>query len=465
VKGGVYMAGWTTVRNLLDIELVQRRDEGCDITGYAQKLAETEDNLEELNAIYDEIMELEPDKTLLQNEPNELEEIRKEAPDGVVWNKKNEEIDLDLFYGAWLGRCCGCALGKPVENSPFMAGKDGIPGWKLVYEWFAKAGAYPIEGYVPTVSKAQEEYNITIASYGQDSLREKIRFMETDDDIRYTVLGLILTEEKGIEFDTFNVGKLWHDYLPYSMVCTAEKQAYLNFCQSLDLLPEDANEKQKTKFIDWVRTYRNPYREWIGAQIRVDGYAYSVAGNPELAAELAWRDASLSHVRSGIYGAMFVSAMIAAAFVEKDNMKIIEVGLAQIPENSRLAKDIKKAIQITKTAKNQLDLVEKIWEAFKHYDPVHTNNNAALCAAAVLFAGDDFEKGITTAVLGGWDTDCNGATVGSIMGAKLGANAIPERWKEPLKDTLYSAIPGFHPIGISECAERSRKVYLRTKER
>jgi ADP-ribosylglycohydrolase len=459
------MAGWTTVRNLLDIELIQRRDEGCDITGYSQKITEIGEDLKELNYLYDEIMELEPNKTLLLNEPNEWEEIRKKAPSGFAWDHKSNNIDLDLFYGAWLGRCCGCALGKPIETTPFMAGKDGIPGWRLVYEWFAKGNAYPIKGYVPSTSKAQEKYNINTASYGQESLKEKIRFMETDDDIRYTVLGLILTEEKGTDFDTFDVGKLWQDYLPYNMVCTAEKQAYLNFCQKIDLLPEGADEKQKEEFLNWVRTYRNPYREWIGAQIRVDGYAYSVAGNPELAAELAWKDASLSHVKSGIYGAMFISAMIAAAFVEKDNRKIIEAGLAQIPSNCRLTKDIKKAIEITETEKNQLNLVEKIWEAFQHYDPVHTNNNAALCAAAVLYAGDDFEKGITTAVLCGWDTDCNGATVGSILGAKLGASAIADYWKDPLNDTLYSAVPGFHPISILECAKRSRNVYLKNQER
>jgi hypothetical protein len=28
---------------------------------------------------------------------------------------------------------------------------------------------------------------------------------------------------------------------------------------------------------------------------------------------------------------------------------------------------------------------------------------------SLIFAQDDYEKAITTAVLGGWDTDCNGA--------------------------------------------------------
>jgi hypothetical protein len=275
---------------------------------------------------------------------------------------------------------------------------------------------------------------------------------------RSTVLGLTLLEQVGPGFTTWDVGKHWHANLTYQQVCTAETQAYLNFAQVTSHIhpqpPVDWPEKN-----EWVRTFRNPYREWIGAQIRADGLAYAAAGWPERAAEFAWRDASLSHVKNGIYGEMFVAAMIAAAFVEKDSEKIIEIGLSEIPRHSRLAKDISRAVAIARRATSPLELVERIWDSFKHYHPVHTNNNAALVAAALVFAGDDFEKAITTAVLGGWDTDCNGATVGSIMGAKLGAACLPSSWTAPLNDTLYAEVNGFHPISIRECARRSEAIW------
>jgi ADP-ribosylglycohydrolase len=248
-------------------------------------------------------------------------------------------------------------------------------------------------------------------------------------------------------------------------VCTAETQAYLNFSQVTshsegwsNFKPADWQEK-----IEWVRTYRNPYREWIGAQIRVDGLAYGAAGNPELAAEFGWRDASLSHVKNGMYGEMFVAAMLAAAFVENDIDRIIQIGLSEIPGRSRLAEAIQQAVTIAHSANSQVELVDRIWEAFKHYHPVHTINNAALVAASLVYAKDDFEKAITTAVLGGWDTDCNGATVGSIMGAKLGAAALPKSWIFPLNDTLYAEVIGFHPIPISECAHRSEQVFWKLR--
>jgi len=160
---------------------------------------------------------------------------------------------------------------------------------------------------------------------------------------------------------------------------------------------------------------------------------------------------------------MFFAAVIASAFVENDIEKLIQIGLSKIPSNCRLSHDIKKAVEIAKNAKSELELVEKIYEEFKHYNAVHTNNNAALCVASLVYGNGDFEKSITTAVLGGWDTDCNGATVGSIVGAMIGANSIPLNWKTPLNDTLYSEISGFHPINISECARRSYEVFMKLR--
>ena len=58
-------------------------------------------------------------------------------------------------------------------------------------------------------------------------------------------------------------------------------------------------------------------------------------------------------------------------------------------------------------------------------------------------------------IMGGLDTDCNGATAGSVLGALLGAHALPEHWTAPLHDTLHSAIDGFNVNRISDLAQRS----------
>ena len=57
--------------------------------------------------------------------------------------------------------------------------------------------------------------------------------------------------------------------------------------------------------------------------------------------------------------------------------------------------------------------------------------------------------------MAGFDTDCNGATVGSILGAMNGASKLPAQWTARLNDTLKSGIAEYHPVAISECAKRS----------
>lgn len=449
------MAVWQGLKELIKIEIIQREEEGCNIEGLNKRLNSIEEHdKDKLMEVYNELMKLEVSKDFPYCEPTELKLIRELRNQGPRQLKITDSEKLkDNFYGAWLGRCIGCAFGQPLEITPFTSGINGRPGWKNVELWFKGADAWPIANYVPQNSRAEKEYGLFINQNIRGTL-ENIKFMPTDDDIRYTVLGLKLLEEKGLNWDSWDAGIHWLRNLQFDKVYTAERQAYLNFTNVVSYQTWD---KEKWN-AEWVRSHLNPFREWIGAQIRIDSYGYAAAGNPELAAELAWRDAAFSHVKNGVYGAMFFSAVLAAAFVEKDIDKLIEIGLSEIPNTSRLYHDIRKAAEIAKKAETHLELAENIYEEFKKYSAGHTINNAALCTAALVFSKGDFERAITTSVFG-WDTDCNGATVGSIMGAIIGAENIPQKWSKPLNDTLYSEIPDFHPIAISECAERSYKLF------
>lgn len=460
------MAGWERLKGIVWHEIAQRREEGCNVDGFEDRWRACGDDETKLMALYTELASLLPEPSFPYEEPSDLEGIRalrpKQRGTYGAGTALDEEAWRDRFLGAWLGRLSGCALGKPLEAGAMMAGGAGNPGWRNVQLWFEGADAFPIKGYTPEHSRA-EELGIHISHWSVKSTREHIRFMESDDDVRYTVLGLLMLEEKGLDWDAWDIGKLWHTRLTYQQVCTAETQAYLNFTQVTSHMQSDRPDDWAEQ-ANWVRTHLNPYREWIGAQIRADGLAYGAAGRPELAAEFAWRDASFSHVKNGIYGEMFVAAMIAAAFVETDPERIVAAGLEQIPETSRLAHDVRQAVEIARSATSQLDLVERIWNAFAHYSPIHTINNAALVAASIIYARGDFELAITTAVLGGWDTDCNGATVGSIVGASLGAKALPANWIEPLHDTFYADLHGFDPISITSCAERSYQVFRKLQQ-
>jgi hypothetical protein len=88
-------------------------------------------------------------------------------------------------------------------------------------------------------------------------------------------------------------------------------------------------------------------------------------------------------------------------------------------------------------------------------------NNAALVVMGLLFGANDYETGIVVAVRGGWDTDCSGATVGSILGARSGARALPAKWVGVLNDRLLSVVRGYTENLISDLAARTYRVAKR----
>ena len=103
------------------------------------------------------------------------------------------------------------------------------------------------------------------------------------------------------------------------------------------------------------------------------------------------------------------------------------------------------------------------WEAvldalearFGHYHWVHSLNNTALVVAALLSGAGDYEKTICRTVMGGWDTDSNGATAGSIVGVIRGAGALPAKWIAPLDDRIRSSLGGFDHARFSDLARRT----------
>lgn len=454
------MAGWTTQKELLRMEIKQREEEGCDVRGFAERFARLGADPAAVESLYDELMALPIAPDFPYEEPQTLEGIRAARPAHAVFPKPASPIAQDRFLGAWLGRACGCALGKPVETGCFMGGKDGVRGWELVKRWFEGADAYPIRGYTPHASRAAQDLGIALSPWCTASERETISFMESDDDIRYTVLGLKLLEEKGLDFTTLDVADLWLNTLPYNMACTAERQAYRNLSRMPDLLPERGDPAQEEAFLHFVRTYRNPYREWIGAQIRGDYFGYINPGDPEAAADMAWRDASISHIKNGVYGEMFVAAMLAEAAVTTDGdvARVIETGLKEIPETSRLYEAIRGVISDFHAGVSQEDAFKKIhemWDEYTGHGWCHTISNAMIVAASLLYGQGDYGKSACMAVQTGFDTDCNGATVGSIVGMLRGLSAIPEYWTKPFNDTLHTSLFGFTLSTISDMAEKT----------
>ena len=175
---------------------------------------------------------------------------------------------------------------------------------------------------------------------------------------------------------------------------------------------------------------------------------------------MAFRDASISHVKNGIYGEMWAAAMIACAAVTDDLEAIILGGLAQIPHTSRLYQAVSDIVEDYRRGVSQADCFRKIHEAYDEYTAhgwCHTISNAMIVAAALLYGKGDYGASICMAVETGFDTDCNGATVGSVLGLRGGVDIIGEEWAAPVRDRLETSIFGVGTVSISQRAEMTMK--------
>lgn len=425
----------------LHIEYEQCTDEGLEIEPY-KDLIFTVKNMpsgefkEKFADIISEMIPNLPRKADLPfNEPSELNEI-KALRNTSLWKCEKTVSDLQKkIAGAWYGRIAGCLLGKPIEGIrdelvPFL--KD--------------TGNYPMHRYIKESDLTEELLSKYKYDFRYKCYPDNIECAPVDDDTNYPVMYQQLIEKYGREFKPADVLASWINSQPVNAYYTAEHMAYNNAILGYTP-PQTALRK-------------NPYREWIGAQIRGDYFGYINPGEPEKAAETAFRDACVSHVKNGIYGEMWAAAMIACAAVCDTAKEAILGGLSQIPATSRLYKEVTEIIKMHENGASFSELYSFIHSEYDHHNPhhwCHTISNALIVTTALLCGDGDFGKSICMAAQCGFDTDCNAATVGSVTGMLKGIEAIDECWTKPLNGKLKTQVFGCECVKIQELIDRTIK--------
>ncbi|WP_433534079.1 ADP-ribosylglycohydrolase family protein [Micromonospora sp. CA-249363] len=436
---------WVQPEDLLPHELAASRDEGRDVAALAERWtaaggdptppvsgASAAPAAPELRALAAELLDAADALPAADtaDEADDVAGLRAGWP--TAWSLPTE-VAYDRLHGAWLGRAVGCLLGKPVEKIPREGIREILTAtgrWPL-RDWFTAEG-------LPAEVAARWPWNRRSAP---TSLAETIDGMPEDDDLNYALLALRVLETKGRGFTSADVAQAWLDWLPAGRVFTAERVAYRNLL--LGYAPPDSARRH------------NPFREWIGAQIRTDVYGWVNPGRPDRAAELGVRDAAVSHVRGGVHGAIWAAALAAAAPVAATIDEVLDAAEAVLPPRSRFAATVREARALGAQADDWERVVDELYERHGHLHWVHVRNNAALVAAALAYGRGDLERSVTAVVSGGWDTDSTGATVGAVTGALAGASGLPARWVDPLRNRLASSIAGFDGIGFDELAERT----------
>lgn len=422
-------------------EYKQSIEEGLDVEKYkplfeaVSSLSNGEYKTRMSDVIYEMVINANMQQGYKYNEPSTLKEIKElRKPHSFEASMPDEQTFRQKLLGAWTGRACGCLLGKPVEC---IRSDELIPLLKEI-------GNYPMHRYIFSTDITDE-----VCSHYKFHLKNKpyadtVDGMPVDDDTNYVALAQKIIEDYGRDFDSENVATAWMKYQSVFSYFTAERIAFVNFINCIQP-PASA-------------MYKNVCREWIGAQIRGDYFGYINPGNPEKAAEMAFRDARISHVKNGIYGEMFAAAMISCAAVTDSIEDIILGGLAQIPSTSRLYEAVMKIFDGYKkgvTVDECFDIIHSAYDEYTDHGWCHTISNAMIVAAALLYGGGDFGKSICCAVGMAFDTDCNGATVGSILGMRNTVDGIEECWKKPINGKIHTSIFGVGTVDIEKAVEKT----------
>ncbi|MCE5198892.1 MAG: ADP-ribosylglycohydrolase family protein [Armatimonadota bacterium] len=287
----------------------------------------------------------------------------------------------DKVLGGWLGKCVGGSLGAPTE---------GIKASNNVK-------------FYTSCDKAQ------IAN----------------DDLDIQLVWIHALKQRGVEITASDLMEEWVEHVTFPW--SEYGYALRNFRTGIH--PPESG-----------RFNNSFYGESMGCPIRSEIWGMICPGNPELAADYAENDASLDHFGNSIHAERFLAAIEAAAFVENDICKLLDIGLSVIPADSRLAQCIN---YITECFNNRIPLVEArglMLNRFGHPDFTSSLQNLGFIVIGLLYGMGDFEKSLLSAVNCGFDTDCTGATVGAILGITLGASSLPKKWVDPIGNKIISLL-------------------------
>jgi ADP-ribosylglycohydrolase len=265
-----------------------------------------------------------------------------------------------------------------------------------------------------------------------------------DDDTFWQLVFLTSLEKNGPDINCRQIGKTW--------VETCCPKGWGN--RDVPYLAEDLALKKMVDGIYPPESGKHAHSDAIGGQMKGEICGLICPGLPTLAAEYARRDGVVAHAGEGVYGEQYIAALISASFFENDIETLMMKAIQQIPQNSKYARCVKKAIDCYhrypdyEDAFNEMLGIKDTSQTFEYFA------DAAIVNLSILYGKGDFEKSLLIAVIYGHDTDCDCASVGAMIGCIIGADAIPSKWKDPIGDTFYCWMKDFNNIKISDLAAR-----------
>jgi ADP-ribosylglycohydrolase len=421
--------------------IANRRAQGHVVDGLHEALAAVPDSFDALDAFAQSLATLPLRSDWPYVEPERLEEIWAECDPARPLQPMGSLTPGDAAAraeAAFLGSVCGCMLGKPVEINPTL---------DELRRALEARGEWPLNDYFSKDIVVRPDRKLHEDAW--HTCRENLCYAAPDDDINYTVLGMLNLEQNGGGFTWGQLGRLWLRHQSMRQVWGPERNILLRL--GLHHWGEFSHPGEPD-FRSWVTTW-NPHDELCGAVIRADAYGYACPGHPALAAELAWRDASFTHRKTGVYATLFAAAAIATAFVARNPLEIFSTALQFVPRRSRFFRIVSDSLEEVARAGDWLDGYARIHGKYREYSHCHVYQECGTLINTLRFA-TSVGDGICKQVSQGNDTDSFGATAGSILGAYFGPGHLEARWTAPFHDEIRTGLNFFYERSLSGIAQR-----------
>jgi len=173
----------------------------------------------------------------------------------------------------------------------------------------------------------------------------------------------------------------------------------------------------------------NTYAASDGAAMRAAPAGIVAAGNPDHAAQLAERDAEISHWGEGVWGAQTVAAAVSVAIAGGSVEEIFDAGMSRAPEESWLRHNFEQALALMDNHDRDLHSVWMELHQILRGEYKASVPEAVVSAFSVfLLTEGEFRSGIVYSGNFGRDSDTVGAIAGALAGARVGLANIPETW-------------------------------------
>ena len=258
-------------------------------------------------------------------------------------------------------------------------------------------------------------------------VREYLREPNTyNDDTTYELAFLDAFSRKGYAVTAEDIALAWVGMIPCGW--SAEEIAIRNLKNGL--FPPESGQ------------YRNPFNEWIGAQMRGGICGMAAPGDPETAAQLAWKDGCISHANNGILGEVFNAVMTSLSFVETDVRTILKTAVSLIPGDSMYRSVLDFAWDSCERNDDWRPALSECEERYRKYNWIHACPNACCEVIALYFGEGDFDETLHIITMCGLDADCNAGMVMPVIAIRNGCGSIPEKYMHPAFDRLTTYMRG-----------------------